>query len=122
MMKKLSFFSLDGGVMNQQIPAFDVTSDDKLWAALDYAIPVLVPIIVMLMADKKDRPFIKAHNMQALILGIIYYIVGGILSPFTCALSIFILWIGMLYLAYLAYQGKTFEVPVITNFIRQQGW
>ncbi len=108
--------------MNQQVPAFDVTSDDKLWAALDYAIPVIVPLIVLFMADKKDRPFLKAHNMQALILGIVYVVIGGILSPFTCALSYLILWIGMLYLAYLAYQGKTFEIPVITNLIRQQGW
>ena len=108
--------------MNQQVPTFDVTSDDKLWAALDYAIPVIFPIIVLLMADKKDRPFIKAHNMQALILGIVFWIVGGGLAPFTCGIVSLVLWVGMLYLAYLAYQGKTFEVPVITNLVRQQNW
>lgn len=40
----------------------EVTSDDKLWALLAYIFSPLVPIILMLMEDKKNRPFIKAHN------------------------------------------------------------
>jgi uncharacterized membrane protein len=27
-----------------------------------------------------------------------------------------------LYWAYKAYQGETFEIPMLTNFIRGQGW
>jgi len=93
----------------------EVTSDDKLWAALAYAIPVLVPIIIMLMADKKDRPFIKAHNAQALILGII----TAVTSSFCIG---FLVWFYQLYLAYQAYQGKTIEVPMITKLCKDQGW
>ena len=52
----------------------DVTSDDKLWAALAYVFTPIVPIILLLLEDKKDRPFIRAHNMQALLWGIIFYI------------------------------------------------
>lgn len=32
----------------------DVTSDDKLWALLCYVIPIIVPIIVLLMEEKKN--------------------------------------------------------------------
>lgn len=93
----------------------EVTSDDKLWAALTYVFSPLVPIILMLMEDKKNRPFLKAHNAQALILGIITVVTSGF------CVGIFV-WIYQLYLAYQAYQGKTVVVPVITDFCKGQGW
>jgi uncharacterized membrane protein len=93
----------------------EITSDDKLWAALTYIFSPIVPIILMLMEDKKNRPFIKAHNAQALILGIITVLT----STFCVGILV---WIYQLYLAYQAYQGKTVEVPLITNFCKGQGW
>jgi uncharacterized protein len=93
----------------------EVTSDDKLWAALTYVFSPLVPIIIMLMEDKKNRPFLKAHNVQALILGII----AVITSSFCVGILV---WFYMLYLAYQAYQGKLVEVPVITKLCKDQGW
>ena len=99
--------------MNDMNP--EITSDDKLWAALTYVFSPIVPIILMLMEDKKNRPFIKAHNAQALILGIITVITSGFCVGI-------LVWFYQLYLAYQAYQGKTVEVPVITNFVKGQGW
>lgn len=93
----------------------EVTSDDKLWAALTYVFSPIVPIILMLMADKKNRPFIKAHNAQALILGIVTVITS------TFCIGILV-WFYALYLAYQAYQGKTVEIPLITNLCKSQGW
>jgi len=93
----------------------EITSDDKLWAALTYAFAPLVPIILMLMEDKKNRPFIKANNAPALILGIITVIT----SSFCVGILV---WFYQLYLAYQVYQGKTVEIPVITNFCKGQGW
>ncbi len=93
----------------------EVTSDDKLWAALAYVFSPLIPIIIMLMEDKKNRPFLKAHNVQALILGIIAIIT----SSFCVGILV---WFYMLYVAYQAYQGKIVEVPVITNLCKGQGW
>jgi uncharacterized protein len=107
--------------MNAQTPSYEVTSDDKLWAALDYVFSPIVPIIMLFLEDKKDRPFIKAHNMQALILGVVMGIITPILASFTCGIGL-VVWALMLYLAYKAYQGQVFELPVITNFVRQQGW
>ena len=93
----------------------EVTSDDKLWAALTYVFSPIVPIILMLMEDKKNRPFIKAHNVQALILGIITVVTSGFCIGI-------LVWFYQLYLAYQAYQGKTVEVPVITKLCKDQGW
>jgi uncharacterized membrane protein len=111
--------------MSEQVPtpqvSPDITSDDKLFAALDYVFAPLVPIIVMLMEDKKNRPFIKAHNAQALVMGIIMIVVVPILATFTCGIGV-IAWVIMLYWAYKAYQGQYVTIPVITDFCKNQGW
>jgi uncharacterized protein len=109
-------------MMNQSMSG-DVTSDDKLWSALAYVFTPIVPIIILVMADKKDRPFIKAHNMQALIWGVVLYIIVAVTSAFIIGLCI---WpIGLLiqlYWAYQAYQGKIVTIPLLTDFIKNQGW
>ncbi len=107
----------------QQYPPVDVTSDDRLWALLAYILTPIVPIIVLLMPDKKDRPFLKAHNGQALVLGIIEWVINFLLSfvVIGCFTSILTLIVNI-YLGIQAYNGKVFEIPVISNFVRQQGW
>ena len=110
--------------MNQAPMPADVTSDDKLWAALGYPIP-FVAIIVLLMQDKRDRPFIKFHAIQSIALWVVYVVLGTIITTVTFGLGgicFGLAWLAFLYPAYLAYQGQMFEVPVITNFIRQQHW
>jgi uncharacterized membrane protein len=96
-----------------QAPMSDVTSDDKLWAALAYALSPIVPIIILLMPDKKDRPFIKAHNTQALVLGIVTVITS------TFCIGILV-WFYQLYCAYQAYQGQYIEIPLISNLVKSQ--
>ncbi len=92
-------------------PMMDVTSDDKLWAALAYVFAPLVPIIILLMPDKKDRPFIKAHNTQALVLGII----TAVTSAFCVGILV---WFYALYCAYQAYQGNLVEIPIISGMVK----
>lgn len=102
----------------------ETTSDDKLWAALGYPIP-LVAIIVLLMEDKKSRPFIKFHAVQSIAANIAYFIVATILSTVTLgfgALCVVPLWLVFLYWGYQAYQGQMVNIPVVTNFIKGQGW
>jgi uncharacterized membrane protein len=106
-------------------PMSDVTSDDRLWAMLAYVFTPIVPIILMLMEDKKNRPFIRAHNFQALAWGLINLVAGTALSSvlFFCfgAPSI-ILWLIGVYWGYQAYQGKLVNIPVVTDFVKNQGW
>lgn len=109
--------------MTEQIPptpAPDATSDDRLWAALAYVFPVF-PILILLMEDKKNRPFIRAHNAQALALGVIIWILMSIIGAITCGIG-FLLWLVMLYFGYKAYQGQYINIPFITDFVKNQGW
>lgn len=105
--------------MSQQMG--DVTSDDRLWAALAYVFSPLVPVILLVMEDKKNRPFIKSHNAQALVLGIVLIILTPIIATITFGLGS-LLWLVMLWFAYQAYQGKSVNIPVISDFVRKQGW
>jgi uncharacterized membrane protein len=105
-------------------PMTEITSDDKLWSLLAYLLSPIVPIIILLMEDKKNRPFIRSHNVQALVLGVILWIINGALTPvfgLGCITSIVTLII-VIYYGIQAYNGKYVEIPVITNFVKQQGW
>ncbi|HKJ28476.1 MAG TPA: hypothetical protein VJ965_12610 [Anaerolineales bacterium] len=105
--------------MAEQVDMKDpgATDDDKLWAALAYVFTPLIPIILMLMEDKKDRPFIKAHNVQALVSGIVLIILATV--TFGCGS---IVWFLFLYWGYKAYQGEYVQIPLISDFVKNQGW
>jgi uncharacterized membrane protein len=109
--------------MSQAPVSADATSDDKLWALLAYIFTPLVPIIILLMQDKKDRPFIKAHNMQALVVGVVNALIsiltGWLVFPL-CLVAL--IWVACIYWGIQAYGGKYVNVPVITNFVKNQGW
>jgi uncharacterized protein len=109
--------------MFQMATEADVTSDDKLWAMLAYIFTPIVPIIILLMADKKDRPFIKAHNAQALAWGVVLYVVSIILSFVVVGACIGGLgFLFGIFLGIKAYQGNYIKLPVITDFVKKQNW
>ena len=101
----------------------EITDDDRLWAMLAYILSPLVPIIILLIEEKKDRPFIKAHNMQALVLGLVSVVIatllGWLVIPLCLNLGIFIY---AIYLGIQAFQGKMVTIPVITDLVKGQGW
>jgi uncharacterized protein len=105
-------------------PMMEATSDDKLWALLAYVLTPIVPVIILLMEDKKNRPFIKAHNVQALVWGLILYVLSSVLVP-ALGFGFCLGGLGIIvniYWGIQAYNGKMVEIPVITNFVKQQGW
>lgn len=112
-------------------PADDITENDKIMAAISYPIPI-VAIIILLVEDLKARPFQKYHAVQALVANIVLWIaivvlgcVLGALSAIIggiCGTAVILLWFITLYWAYEAFQGKYFEIPVITQFLKDQNW
>lgn len=109
--------------MTEQPMNPDVTSDDKLWALLAYILSPVLPIIILLMEDKKNRPYLKAHNAQALVVGVIeliltvvigWTVIGGCIPG--------LIWLVMIYWGIQAYQGKYVTIPVVTDFVKNQGW
>ena len=100
------------------------TSDDRLWALLAYLLTPLVPLIIFFMDDKKNRSFIKAHHIQALALGIVLVIFNTIMSfipVVNCVAPILTLGV-VVYYAVKAHRGELITIPVITDFVKSQGW
>ena len=109
--------------MDEQVPSPDITSDDKLWALLGYIFSPIVPIIVLLLEDKKNRPFVRYHNVQALAMGVIIVVLSILLAwTFVLACVPFIVWVVMVYWGIQAYKGTWVVIPVVTNFVKNQGW
>lgn len=93
----------------------EVTQDDKLWALLSYIFCPIVGAIVLLMEDKKTRPFLKYNAVVSIVLGLLFWLTS-------CIGIGFLAWIYSLYLGYKSYQGEMVEVPVVSDFVRNQGW
>jgi uncharacterized membrane protein len=120
--------------MTQQSVTPEITSDDKLWAALGYPIGIIA-LIMLFIEGKKDRPFIKFHAVQALALTVILIVIEilvnilqavfrhvslGICGLVGCVLPV--LWLLLFWPGILAFQGKYFDIPMVTRFLRGQHW
>ena len=115
----------------EKVPVAEITENDKLMAAISYPIPLLA-IIILLVEDMKSRPFQKFHAVQSLVANIALWVIIVILACILGLVTFFIggcggflpllLWFITLYWAYLAYQGQYFDIPAITDFIKNQGW
>lgn len=104
----------------------NVTDDDKLWALLSLAIP-LVALIALLMEDKKNRPFIKHAAVQSLVVAVAAVagsLVLGLIPVINCFafLAFLGVWVYMIYLGFQAYGGTWVQIPWVTDFAKGQGW
>jgi len=93
----------------------EITQDDKLWALLSYIFCPLIGIVVLLIEDKKNRPFLKYNAVVSIILGILFIV----LSSFCIGILV---WFYAIYLGIKSYQGEWVTVPVISDFVKNQGW
>ncbi len=102
--------------MSQEPMSPSITDDDKLWAMLSYLIPLLA-VVVLLMEDKKNRPYLKFNAVQSIAAAVAFSIITTV--TFGCG---GILGFAFLYWAYQAYQGQDVRIPMITDFVKNQGW
>jgi uncharacterized membrane protein len=102
--------------MSQEPISSEITSDDKLWAMLSYLIPIIA-IVVLFMEDKKVRPYIKFNAVQSIVATVVLTIISTI--TLGCGSIVFVI---LLWWAYQAYQGQDIKIPLISDFIHNQGW
>jgi uncharacterized membrane protein len=73
---------------------------------------------MLLMDDKKSRPFIKYNAVLSLAFWVVVLITGTITVG---CLAV----VGLIYAIVLgvqSYQGKWVTVPVLTDFVKKQKW
>jgi uncharacterized membrane protein len=119
-------------------PAEPPSDNDKLFAALSYVFwPV--GLLVLLSETNKKRPFQRYHAVQALGFGVAAFVVlfvficidlvigavsntlGALFSCLTIPIWLVPFAVAV-WFAYRAYQGEMFDVPVVTDFVKGQGW
>lgn len=105
----------------EDMSGMEMSDDDKLWVLLAYVLSPLVPIIILFIEDKKQRPFIRAHNGQALAWGLLTVVIG-MFTSFLCGIPAFLMWLLGCYWGWQGYQGQSVTIPVITDFVKNQGW
>ena len=110
--------------MSEQFnPSPEISDDDRLWAMLSYILSPIVPIILLLLPEKRERPFLKAHLAQSLVFGVAVYLIsalfGGIILGTIIRIAGFVFEI-MWGLA--ANRGEYVTIPVITDLCKKQGW
>lgn len=135
-----------GRIMEDEETDLTATSDDRLIALLCYwsqlVMPLIMPIIVLLSESGKRRPFQRHHAMQSLgltgaaiglaviatvgigmlqvipILGFVVAMLALCLSP----IAYFMLVIAYVIYGWQANKGKRFSIPILSRFLRTQGW
>ena len=99
----------------------DITSDDRMWAALSW-LPIgplwpIMAILALVLENTKDRPFVRYHAVVSLTTGIVLIP----LSIITCGCAALVYFV-FFYWAYQAYQGQKIEIPVVSDWVKGQGW
>ncbi len=97
----------------------ETTSDDRLMALLSYIFPVIVPLIILLTDERKNRAFQKLHAVQSLALSVLVAI-ATILVITSCLAPVIYIW-GIV-VGVKAYQGQNMAIPFVTDFVKKQGW
>jgi uncharacterized membrane protein len=112
-------------IVNTTPEGEELSSDDKLWAALSWIpwVGWILAVIALLIEPQKNRPFVRFHAVQAIganiILGILSMVLG-ITVILACIAPL--LWLITIYPAIKAYQGEYLEIPWLTDFCRGQDW
>ena len=106
----------------------DITDNDKLLAALAYIFSPLVSILILLVDTMKSRPYQNYHAINSLPFGIAQILLACVIGPLTFGIGYCLsvaVFIAQIYYAIKAYQSGAsgyFEVPVVSPFMKQQGW
>ena len=99
-------------------------SNDKLLSALTYPLP-LVGIIILISESMKNNPVLRTHAVQSIALGVVLFVATAILQILPvigqCVVPLIALAI-TLYYGYQAYQGKDVNIPIVTDFCKNQKW
>jgi hypothetical protein len=105
----------------QIIEKQELTSDDRMWAALSW-LPItplwpILAVVALLVESTKDRAFVRYNALVSIVTGVILIP----LSIVTVGCAAFLYFV-FFYWAYQASQGQEVEVPLVSTWVRKQDW
>lgn len=104
-----------------------VSDSDRILAGLAYLVPFVVSLILLLNEGTKAKPFLRYHAVQSLGLAVasaVFEVLLSIVAAIVCFAVVFYFLplLPMVYYGVIAFQGKTFEIPYLTSFMKQCRW
>ncbi|MGQ9903189.1 MAG: hypothetical protein ACUVRU_02385 [Anaerolineae bacterium] len=98
-------------------------SNQKLLGLLAYLLTPIVGIIILVSENMKSDPVLRKHAVQSIAYGIVTFVISTILT-FTVVLSclFWVPYVPLIIWGIQAYQGKDVNIPVITDFCKNQNW
>jgi uncharacterized membrane protein len=100
-----------------------------------FIVPILLPAILLVTDEAKRSPFLRHHAVQSLGLlaaSVVYEVAVSLAALFIsfsagcrgCLVGVlwFVPVLPLLYYGALAFQGKSFEIPYVTRFLRSEHW
>ena len=128
-----------GPDLPQPVDAGKPSDAEKLLAGFAYIsqvfLPAILPVVLLCSAETKGSSFLHYHSVQSLgllIISLIYYLVAAIFyfsasSIASCLLCV--LWViflvpagVFLYCGIRAFLGERFQVPWLTDFLKENNW
>jgi uncharacterized membrane protein len=110
--------------MSQSSEPVEVSGSDKQWALCAYLFTPLLPAIMLFLEDVKKRPFIRAHLVQSLVLGVLGFVVNSLLMAVLigCCITWPLYLVLLTYYGVQASRGEYIRIPVISDWVKSQGW
>lgn len=98
-------------------------SNQKLMGLLAYLLAPIVGIIILVSENMKSDPVLRKHAVQSIAYVIVAFVIAMILT-ITVVLSclFWVPYIPLIIWGIQAYQGKDVNIPVITDFCKNQNW
>jgi uncharacterized membrane protein len=98
-------------------------SNQKLMALLAYLLAPIVGIIILVSDNMKNDPILRKHAVQSIAYAVVAFVIAMILAVTIILSCLFwIPYIPLIIWGIQAYQGKDVNIPVITDFCKNQGW
>jgi uncharacterized membrane protein len=109
--------------MAAQPPTTSDVSNQKIMALLAYLIAPIVGIIILVSDSMKSDPVLRKHAVQSIAYSIVAIVIAFILGITVILSCLFwVPYIPLIIWGIQAYQGKDVNIPVITDFCKNQGW
>jgi uncharacterized membrane protein len=109
--------------MSSQPPATSAEGNQKLMALLAYLLAPIVGIIILVSDNMKNDPVLRKHAVQSIAYAVVAIVVAMILTITVILACLFwVPYIPLVIFGIQAYQGKDVNIPVITDFCKNQGW
>lgn len=101
-------------------------SNQRLMGLLAYLLTPIVGIIILVSENMKSDPILKKHAVQSIAVFVVLLVLSVILTAITFGIAgciVPFVWIVIVALLGIqAYQGKDVNIPVVTDFCKNQGW